>query len=416
MNQKNNKNKLSLFLLVALFVFSVYSVYLRLQLKSLSLSKNEISQSKTKAIMMLIEYQDTAGLVNFVNDLDSRGIHSLLSASPEFVEDNCQTIKTLLNHKMQIVSQNPSGSFWGLPYEEQLEAIKDAKNRIETCTGQPLRVISSRYFASDENTVKVASQLGIPYVLARGVKGTEAVVFQPEEYPDVKILSVSNIPTLEFEYGSLCDYSYWVRQGSPDDMLAELEAGLSNKKITPVSHTNIGGYKQRWHDMWLKFLDNDKLDWLPLDEYATVDITLPMWQIPRNKNAPYTPEKRPEIPYDQEMDVSNPCSAQDLEVTSTDGSDSTDLDPQNNIVMFHNGQGPMCQEAMDFLKNINFPNQQILTSQVDFTKKLDTFKKQYSSSLGVSTSFSYYPIIFIKDKAFSGFDKDIQSQIEALIK
>jgi len=51
--------------------------------------------------MMLIEYKDTDGLVNFVNDLDSRGIYSLLSASPDFIEENCETIRVLLDHKME---------------------------------------------------------------------------------------------------------------------------------------------------------------------------------------------------------------------------------------------------------------------------------------------------------------------------
>jgi len=39
-----------------------------------------------------------------------------------------------------------------------------------------MRVIGSRYFAHDENTLKVADALGIPYVLARGTTGSEAKV------------------------------------------------------------------------------------------------------------------------------------------------------------------------------------------------------------------------------------------------
>jgi hypothetical protein len=37
----------------------------------------------------------------------------------------------------------------------------------------------------------------------------------------VKILSVSNIPLVTFEYGSLCDYSFYERAGTPNDMKAE---------------------------------------------------------------------------------------------------------------------------------------------------------------------------------------------------
>ena len=74
---------------------------------------------QARGIMLLIEYKDTEGLVNFVNDLYERNIYSLLSASPDFVEENCDVIKKLLNYNVELVSQHPSGSFWDIPYEEQ---------------------------------------------------------------------------------------------------------------------------------------------------------------------------------------------------------------------------------------------------------------------------------------------------------
>jgi len=405
---------------VLLFGFSLFGIlagatYFFLQTReaktekvALNAEKTEDTNQKTKGLMMLIEYKDTEGLVNFVNDLDSRGIYSLLSASPDFVVENCQVIKELLNHRMELVSQNPRGSFWDVPYEEQYEAIKSAKEKIESCTGKPLRVVSSRYFATDENTVKAAEKLGIPYVLARGTTGTEAVVFKPEEY-NVKIISVSNIPSIKWKYGSLCDYSYWVREGNPEDMEEELLRGLKNNKITPVSHTNIGGLKARWNKMWLRFFDNNDIDWLSLDDFATTDMVLPMWRIPRNKNAPYTPQKRPLIPYDEEENVDNPCRVEDLPKSS-----KKSVRPgvnKNKITMFHNGKGPMCLEAMDFLRTVNYLSEQVLNTESDFYERLNTFKNRFSASEGVSDNFEYYPIIFVNDRAFSGFNEDIEKEI-----
>ncbi len=407
---KDKKLVKAVLLFLVMGTLFVFSQSLEKETKTETVVKMpEKDKEKTKAIMMLIEYKDTEGLVNFVNDLDSRGIYSLLSVSPDFVEENCETIKKLLDHKMELVAQNPTGSFWDMPYQEQLETVIASKQKIEACTGQPLRAISSQYFASDENTVKVAEKLEIPYVLARGVKGTEAIVFQPEEYLSVKILSVSNIPTIEFEYGSLCDYSYWVRQGSPEDMLKELRAGLNNKKITPVSHTNIGGYKARWNQMWLKFFDTAKIDWLPLDEYATVDKLMPMWQIPKNKNTPYTPEIRPEIPYNEEENLQNPCSVGQLSSkVDTEVSETTN---EQELIMFHNGKGSMCLEAMAFLESTNYPSKQILNSEINFQKQLQEAKINFDKSEGVTDDFGYYPIIFIKDRVFSGFDENIKAEI-----
>jgi len=371
--------------------------------------KNAELENKPRGIMMLIEYKDTDGLVNFVNELNSRGIHSLLSASPDFIEENCDVIRTLLGYKMDIVSQNPEGSFWDVSYEEQYQAIKNAKDKIEACTGKPLKVISSRYFASDENTVKAAEQLGIPYVLARGTAGTEAIVFKPEEY-NVRIISVSNIPSIEFKYGSLCDYSYWVREGAPEDMRKQLVESLGNNKITPVSHTNIGGFKKQWNDMWLHFFDEIDIEWQSLDDFASADITLPMWRIPRNKNTPYTPQQRPLIPYEEEEDVNNPCRIGEISLSTPENKEEK-LGVDNKIIMFHNGKGPMCLEAVDFLDDLDYSVEQFLENEEGFQQKLDDLKGIFSESEGVSTSFGYFPIIFIKDKAYSGFNDEIKDKI-----
>ena len=413
------KNKTSVILVFLVSLLSLVLVFVFVINNSEKRSKSMVAiptikpeEEKPKGIMMLIEYEDDlTGLINMVSQLDERNIYSLLSASPDFVEKNCETVKTLMEHKMEIVSQNPAGSFWDVPFEEQLTAIKEAKEKIEACTGKPLRVVSSRYFASDENTVKVAEQLSIPYVLARGVEGTDALVFQPAEYPSVKILSVSNIPSIEFKYGSLCDYSYWVREGSPEDMKKELLAGSNNRKITPVSHTNIGGLKARWNQMWMEFFDQATVNWLPLDQYASiVDMKYPMWKIPINKNAPYTPEKRPEIPYDEEKDLKNPCSVGELRPeTKING---YDVRMEDGIVMFHNGKGSMCLEAMEFLASIDYPNRQVLNTEADFTDQLGEMRQKFEKSEGVAEDFSYYPIIFVGKKAFSGFDESIKVEIE----
>ncbi|MBN1915471.1 hypothetical protein JW796_00550 [Candidatus Dojkabacteria bacterium] len=279
----------------------------------------------TKSMMILIEYKDTVGLVNFANEMKSRDISGLLLVSPDFVEKNCEAVKEVIKYDIEIIGSNPKGVFWDVPYEEQYTIISDMKKRIETCTGEPLRIVGSMYMASDENTVKAAQELGIPYVIARGTTDTKATVYKPEEY-DVKILSISNIALATFKFGSLCDYSFYERSGTPQDMLDELgrayepmtekEIEWSGKfhRVTPTTHTNIGGYLKPWMDMWIEFWDTNKTEWVGLDEFMEeIDWNLPMWQIPTNRNAPYTPEKiRPLMPYDEIEKVENPCRVEDI--------------------------------------------------------------------------------------------------------
>lgn len=316
MSKKNYFTILVLLLIVSTFAV-IYAFFSRSQEVT-----EEGQSAKAKGIMILIEFKDTVGLRQFNANIQERDITGLLMVTPEFVKDNCEEVKEVMESGVEIVASNIGDPFWDIPYEEQKARIIEMNEGIEACTGVPVRIISSRYMASDLTTLKVAEELGIPYITARGTTDTKATVYEIEDY-NTKVLSVSNIPLPTFKYGSLCDYSYFERGGTPSDMRAELDRSLEplsskeiarygpNHKITPVSHTWIGGYLKPWNDMWLDFWDesHDKIEWVSLDEFMSEpDWTIPLWQLPINKNSPYTPEKtQPLVPYEDEEKVLNIC-------------------------------------------------------------------------------------------------------------
>jgi len=428
------KINIKLILLIVLLVFCL-SILIGLCYLGIEVRKSRTGEgveTKVRGIMILIEYKDTVGLSNFVNEMEKRGIYGLLMVTPEFVQKNCEAIKEIIKHNVEIVASNIGAPFWDIPYEEQKTRILEMKQGIESCTGIPIRIISSTYMASDATTIKVAQELGIPYVTARGTTDTKATVYQVEDYSNVKILSVSNIPKVQYKYGSLCDYSYFERNGTPNDMMEELTRAIepltskerarygSYHKITPTTHTNIGGYLKPWMDMWINFWDTtkDEIEWVNLDGFmADADWTLSLWQIPVNKNNPYTPDRiRPVTSYENVEKVYNPCRVENIgkELEEADEAELEEKEKYNignKIFMFHNGVGPMCLEALNFIKTIDYPVEQFLDSQEDFKVKLDKFKAEFSSSEGIHPLFGYYPIIFIKDRVFSGFNETIKNEI-----
>ncbi len=438
--EKNKKANLWLLILVLFLLFWAISLsifyFWQTGNKAPEIATQETVKSpeaKPEGIMILIEYRDTIGLVNFVNELQKRNIPGLLHVSGEFVEANCETIKELLNHDMEIMASLSGEPLWGSSYEKQKEQIVEATEKIEACTGKPVKIISSPYMASDINTLKAADELGIPYITARGTTDTKATVYEIEGY-ETKILSVSNIPKVQFKYGSLCDYSYYERAGTPEDMMAELTRAIQpltdkekerygpNHKITPVTHTNIGGYLKPWTQMWLEFFDQtaNQIDWVDLDTFMVdSDWTLPDWQLPINKNAPYTPEKiRPLVSYEEVEKVQNPCRVEDLsgieaEISPTEAGEEVS---EGRLMMFHNGKGPMCLEALDFLSTVDYPVEEFLDTQAGFRDQLEKLKTEFGQSEGLSESFGYYPIIFINDRAFSGFNEEIKAEIVEEIK
>ena len=371
--------------------------------------KNTQTDTPTpQAMMLLIEFQNTDGLVNMVNDMKERDVKGLLMVSGSFIQKHAEVLKEVL--KTGVVELAPSYDpepFWGMSYEKQYEIISEMIKNAQTYLGVTPRVISSRYMASDENTVKVAQALGIEYITARGTTELATTVYKPEEY-DVKIISVSNIDVPEFKYGSFCDYSFYERNGSPEDMETQYKRAIQNEKFMAVSHTYIGGYKERWNDMWHRFWENYEVDWVDLDTLGSVDREMPMWQIPVNKNAPYTPEKiRPAIPYEEEENVTNPCKVEDL----NEGESGILESKSNDVVVFHNGTGPMCIEMEEFFQENNIEYEEHLTTDTDFGTQLNACKGNISESEGISDSYGYYPIIFIGNKAYSGFNEEIGDEI-----
>lgn len=393
----------------------------------------ESEQIPAQGLMILIEYKDTVGLVNFVNEMQRRGVTGLLHLGPDFVAEHCDTVKLILDYGLEVMASVPGEPLWGQPYEAQKAAIQAARDQIEACTGQPVRIISSRYMASDINTLKAAEELGIPYITARGTTDTKATVYAIEDH-QTKILSVSNIPQVEFKYGSLCDYSYYERSGQPEDMMAELRRALEPltekekarsgpyHRVSPVTHTNIGGYLKPWMDMWIEFWDTtqDQVVWVGLDDFmAEADWLIPDWQLPMNLNAPYTPDKiRPLIPYEDVEKVDNPCRVEDLGGRLNQASEAPDDSrPESDarIMVFHNGHGEMCLEALDFFTEINYPIEEFLETEPGFYQELNRQMAAFDASEGVSEDFGYYPIIFINNRAFSGFNAEIKNDIlEAL--
>ncbi len=366
-----------------------------------------------QAMMLLIEFQNTDGLTNMINDMKERDVKGLLMVNGNFIEKHAEVLKEIM--KTGVVELAPSYDqepFWGMSYDKQYEIISDMIENAQTYLGVTPRVISSRYMASDENTVKVAQALGIEYITARGTTELATTIYKPNEY-DVKIISVSNIDVPEFKYGSFCDYSFYERNGSPEDMETQYKRAIQNEKFMAVSHTYIGGYKERWNDMWHRFWDNYEVDWVDLDTLGSVDKEIPMWQIPVNKNAPYTPEKiRPAISYEEEENVTNPCKVEDL----NEGDSGIVESSNNGVVVFHNGTGPMCLEMEEFFKENNIEYEEHLTTDTDFGTQLNAYKGSISKSEGVSESFGYYPIIFIGEKAYSGFSEEIGEEILKMLK
>ena len=96
----------------------------------------------------------------------------------------------------------------------------------------------------------------------------------------------------------------------------------------------------------------------------------------------------------------------------TDGLSTQPSSAQPEVVMFHNDTGPMCIEAKEFFEENGIQFEEHLTTDSDFSELLFEYKAKFNGqSEGESSSFGYYPMIFLENKAFSGYNDSVGEQI-----
>jgi hypothetical protein len=261
------------------------------------MQKNQVSQME--GMFLIIDHGNAKGLKHWTDEFERRGMPAVIQTNEFMITENGDTIKSLSTKGFEICGAYNERPFWNEPYRFQLQVMSHIKDRVETCTGKPMRIFGSKYSAYDEVTLTVADKLGVGYVFARGAAGARAVVYRPEEY-DVTIVSVSNVPSEQLGTGSLCDQSLWSRGADPDGF-KEILFNLKEDRIVLVAQTHLSGVKLHWWNVYQEFLDAKRIVWKSLDDFAVHPIVLPNAKIPVNSEVKYlTPQ--PKMPLEQEPD------------------------------------------------------------------------------------------------------------------
>ncbi len=384
-----NMKKITLILISVFVILSViYGNYVRRP-------QNKV----TNGLILLSENTgDITGYYKWEKELDNRNLKAIFKPERSVLEKYPDYFKNLASKGYEVATGYGEAPFWEMPYQEQYDIMKEYKEFAEEIIEKPIKIFSSKYFAYDENTLKAADALGIPFILARGTD-LEAKVYSPKEYK-AKLLFVSNLVFEDMGSGSLCDVSLFQRGSTAQDFQKILEENLNKnyQDLVLVSHVYIGGTRAGWWDAYQVALDSSKVNWLDFDSWSK--------QVDTQKLS-YS-----EIPYNTEVKYTVPKPAVPLE--------EIELIPElknnkNSLVVFHNGKGPMCLDFLNFVKDIDFPVEQHIEGEDNFNEEFTSYKNRFASSQGVSKTFSYYPLIFLGDNAYSGFDEDIKSDLQKQI-
>ena len=285
--KKNKTNKLNWWVSGVILLLSVLVMFFVLKEEKIK----ETANSKINTMLMLIEFEKIDGVLQWEKELDKRNLTALVKVQDNVLEENPEVFKRLADKGYEIAGGYSLAPFWGMSYEEQYKYLKDSKELVEKITGKKMRVGSSRYFAYDETTLKVADDLGIEYILGRGVNDVEATVYQPKEYK-TEVISVTNVDVGEpMGRGSLCDYSLWARGADAKEFGKIFDQSVAKKptNMILVSHAYLGGTRLEWWKEYEKALASDKIIWNGFDKWLEKQkiVTLPNNEILMNKEVKY---------------------------------------------------------------------------------------------------------------------------------
>ena len=182
----STKVSLLVFLVAIMFVAVLFSFRFSIE----NMKNNQ--QSGINGLLMLIEFERIEGVLQWEKELDARKMTALVKAQDNVLENNPEVFRRLASKGYEIAGGYDQAALWDMPYEQQYQLLKNSKEKVERITGFPMKVFGGRYFSYDENTLKAADALGIEYILGRGTRDVEAVIYQPKEYK-VKIISVTNV-------------------------------------------------------------------------------------------------------------------------------------------------------------------------------------------------------------------------------
>lgn len=282
----STKVSLLVFLVAIMFVAVLFSFRFSIE----NMKNNQ--QSGINGLLMLIEFERIEGVLQWEKELDARKMTALVKAQDNVLENNPEVFRRLASKGYEIAGGYDQAALWDMPYEQQYQLLKNSKEKVERITGFPMKVFGGRYFSYDENTLKAADALGIEYILGRGTRDVEAVIYQPKEYK-VKIISVTNVDVGgTMGRGSLCDYSLWARGADPASFGAMINESIAKQpaNIILVSHSYLGGTRVEWWAEYQKALESLSVNWRGFGNWVKNQklIKLPNAEIPINREVKYT--------------------------------------------------------------------------------------------------------------------------------
>jgi len=97
-----------------------------------------------------------------------------------------------------------------MPYENQLDIMTKTKQVFNNLLEIDLDVFATENFSYDINTLKLAQELDINYLLKRGTTEEDSTIYNLTDF-DVKLISLSNVKDSHLNSTPISDHDLHIR-------------------------------------------------------------------------------------------------------------------------------------------------------------------------------------------------------------
>jgi hypothetical protein len=122
--------------------------------------------------VQVTEYRDADAFARVIDLLEQRGIKATILTKPDFVTENCDTIRDLQARGYEVMAfarpetaEGDSTTLSSLTREEQQAYLTEIKSAVEDCLGATIDGFRCTRFDQNEDTYEIVDQLAFRYNL-----------------------------------------------------------------------------------------------------------------------------------------------------------------------------------------------------------------------------------------------------------
>jgi hypothetical protein len=100
--------------------------------------------AQMEGMFLIMDHGNVQGLRHWADELERRGMPAVIQTNEYMLSEQSGMIKNVCDKEFEICGAYNEQPFWDKPYSFRNEVMGRIKDKLETCTGKPMRIFGSK--------------------------------------------------------------------------------------------------------------------------------------------------------------------------------------------------------------------------------------------------------------------------------